>query len=162
MTTYLKDKLRQAETVQQAVSQRESTLLRCAQAIVDVQEDFFRCGPQALRPLTMAGLAKEVGLHESTVSRAVRGKYIQCAKGAYPLKYFFSRDATENKSGGHMGSTAARLLKQLIDQEDRQSPLSDQKLASLLSQAGCPVSRRTVAKYREEMNVPNASGRKCN
>ena len=160
VTEYLKDKLQQAESVRQAVSQRESTLLRCAQAIVDAQAGFFRCGPQALLPMRLADVAETLGLHESTISRAVRGKYIQCVQGAYPLKYFFSRSVTAETGGAQIGGTAVRLkLKQLIDQEDHQKPLSDQKLAALLTQAGCPISRRTVAKYRGEMNLPDRAGR---
>lgn len=154
---YLTEKLRQAEGVLRAVDQRESTLTRCAQAIVDAQTEFFRQGPQALLPMRMADVAEALGLHESTVSRAVREKYIQCPQGVYPMSYFFSRGAHAGQPG--VGGVAARLmLKQLIDQED--TPLSDQKLAGLLAQAGCPVSRRTVAKYRGEMNIPDQAGRK--
>lgn len=158
---YLRDKLHQAEGVLQAVAQRESTLLRCAQAIVDAQTGFLRQGPQALRPMTMAETAERLELHESTVSRAVRDKYIQCPQGTYPLSYFFSRSATAKKDGSQVGGTAARLmLRRLIDQEDPRSPLSDQKLSGLMTQAGCPISRRTVAKYRGEMNIPDMPGRK--
>lgn len=158
---YLRDKLHQAEGVLQAVAQRESTLLRCAQAIVDAQTGFLRQGPQALRPMTMAETAERLELHESTVSRAVRDKYIQCPQGTYPLSYFFSRSATAKKDGSQVGGTAARLmLRRLIDQEDPHSPLSDQKLSGLMTQAGCPISRRTVAKYRGEMNIPDMPGRK--
>lgn len=161
VANYLREKLQQAESVLQAVSQRESTLLRCAQAIVDAQTEFFRQGPQALRPMTMAETAERLGLHESTVSRAARDKYIQCPQGTYPLSYFFSRSATAKKGAAQVGGTAARLmLKGLIDQEDPRSPLSDQKLAGLMTQAGCPISRRTVAKYRGEMNIPDMPGRK--
>lgn len=154
---YLKEKLQQAEGVLRAVDQRESTLTRCAQAIVDAQTEFFRRGPQALLPMRMSDVAEKLGLHESTVSRAVREKYIQCPQGVYPMSYFFSRGAHAGQPG--VGGVAARLmLKQLIDREDK--PLSDQKLADLLAQAGCPVSRRTVAKYRGEMNIPDQAGRK--
>lgn len=153
---YLKEKLQQAEGVLRAVDQRESTLLRCTQAIVEVQTEFFRRGPQALLPMRMADVSEKLGLHESTISRAVREKYIQCPQGVYPMSYFFSRNATAGKAG--VGGVSARLLlKQLIDQEDK--PLSDQKLSQLLAQAGCPVSRRTVAKYRGEMNIPDQAGR---
>lgn len=156
VTEYLKEKLQQAEGVLRAVDQRESTLLRCAQAIADAQAEFFRLGPQALLPMRLADVAETLGLHESTVSRAVREKYVQCPQGVYPMSYFFSRSAAAGTPG--VGGTAARLLlKRLIDQEDK--PLSDQKLADLLAQAGCPVSRRTVAKYRGEMNIPDRTGR---
>lgn len=156
---YLKEKLLQAEGVLRAVDQRESTLLRCAQVIVDAQTEFFRRGPQALLPMRMADVAARLGLHESTVSRAVRDKYIQCHQGVYPMGYFFSRSAAAGQPG--VGGVAARLLlKQLIDQEDKNRPLSDQKLADLLAQACCPVSRRTVAKYRGEMNIPDLAGRR--
>lgn len=158
---YLTGKLRQAENILWAVGQRESTLLRCAQAIADHQSAFFRQGPSALLPLRMADIAQELEVHESTISRTVREKYIQCTWGVYPMSYFFSRPATAEDNSGGMGGTAAReLLKKLIDQEDKSSPLSDQKLCECMAQEGCPISRRTVAKYREEKNIPSASGRK--
>ena len=158
---YLTGKLRQAEGVLWAIGQRERTLLRCAQAITERQQDFFRLGPQALVPLRMADVAQELGVHESTVSRSIREKYLQCARGVYPMSYFFSRSATADQSGAAVGGTAARaLLKQLLDQEDKRRPLSDQKLSEEMERQGCPISRRTVAKYREEMNIPGASGRK--
>ena len=157
---YLTGKLRQAEGVLWAIGQRESTLLRCAQSIARHQQDFFRFGPQALVPMRMADVAQELGVHESTVSRTIREKYLQCARGVYPMSYFFSRSATADQSGT-MGGTAARaLLKQLLDREDKSRPLSDQKLCEEMERQGCPISRRTVAKYREEMNIPGASGRK--
>ncbi|MCF2595810.1 RNA polymerase factor sigma-54 [Pseudoflavonifractor phocaeensis] len=158
---YLTGKLRQAEGVLWAIGQRERTLLRCAQAITERQQDFFRLGPQALVPLRMADVAQELGVHESTVSRSIREKYLQCARGVYPMSYFFSRSATADQSGAAVGGTAARaLLKQLLDQEDKSRPLSDQKLSEEMERQGCPISRRTVAKYREKMNIPGASGRK--
>lgn len=158
---YLTGKLRQAEGVLWAIGQRERTLLRCAQAITERQQDFFRLGSQALVPLRMADVAQELGVHESTVSRSIREKYLQCARGVYPMSYFFSRSATADQSGAAVGGTAARaLLKQLLDQEDKSRPLSDQKLSEEMERQGCPISRRTVAKYREEMNIPGASGRK--
>lgn len=156
---YLSAKLRQAETVLWAIGQRERTLLRCTQIILDRQRDFFRQGSQALVPLSMADVALEMDVHESTVSRTVRGKYLQC-DGVYPLSYFFTRPATEN-SGTRMGGTAARaLLRKLIGSEDKRSPLSDQKLSERMAEEGCPISRRTVAKYRDELRIPSASARR--
>lgn len=158
---YLVSKLHQAENVLWAIGQRESTLQRCAQAIADRQSEFFRRGPCALLPLRMADVAQELGVHESTISRAVREKYLQCTRGVYPMSYFFSRSVTAEGTGAELGGTAARaLLRKLIDGEDKNHPLSDQRLCEQMAQNGCPISRRTVAKYREEMNIPSASGRK--
>ena len=157
---YLTEKLHQAEEVLRALEQRESTLLRCAKVIVVRQEAFFREGPQALVSLRLLDVAAELGLHESTVSRAVREKYLQCSRGVYPLSYFFSRSAAAQGDGA-MGGTAAReLLRRLVEEEDKAQPLSDQKLCLLMEQRGCSISRRTVAKYREELGIPGSSGRR--
>lgn len=159
---YLGAKLRQAENVLWAVGQRETTLQRCAQAIVDRQSGFFRSGPLALAPLRMADVAQELEVHESTISRTVREKYLQCSRGVYPMAYFFSRRATAEEDTAGLGGTAARtLLRQIIDGEDKARPLSDQKLCERMAREGCAISRRTVAKYREEMHIPGASGRKA-
>jgi len=159
---YLRRKVQAAQDVLGAIAQRRDTLLRCAQAIVDRQADFFRRGEQALRPLRMADVADAVGIHESTVSRAVREKYLQCSRGGYPLSYFFSRSATAQNPDSKVGGTAARaLLRRLIDQEDKSRPLSDQRLGEAMAQLACPISRRTVAKYREELGIPSASGRRA-
>ncbi len=158
--SYLTEKLRQAENVLWAVEQRESTLLRCAQVIVERQDAFFREGPEALAPLGLAGVARELELHESTVSRAVRGKYLQCVRGLYPLSWFFSRRAGTGGADGPSGTAARTLLRRIIGEEDKRAPLSDRELALRLAREGCEVSRRTVAKYREELGIPGASGRK--
>lgn len=156
---YLTEKLRQAENVLWAVGQRESTLLRCAQVIVERQADFFKKGPEGLVPLRMGEVAQVLELHESTVSRAVREKYLQCARGLFPLQYFFSR-AAGSQEGGPSATAARKLLLQLIKEEDKSRPLSDQQLCQCLEQEGCVISRRTVAKYREELGLPSAAGRK--
>lgn len=155
---YLLEKLRQAENVLWAAEQRGSTLLRCAQVVVERQSEFFRSGPEALRPLRMGEVAQELGLHDSTVSRAVREKYLQCPQGLYPLSWFFSRTAGAGE--GLSGTAARKLLLRLIDGEDKGRPLSDQQLSEEMAREGCPISRRTVTKYREELGIPSASGRK--
>lgn len=157
LRAYLTPKLRQAENILQAVGQRENTLHRCTQFIAQRQIQFFRHGPGALAPLRMLDAAQELGIHESTVSRTVRGKYLQCSWGIFPMGYFFSRAAAESK----MSQTAAWvLLRRLIDGEDKSHPLSDQKLAEHLALEGCPLSRRTVAKYRDQMKIPSAAARR--
>lgn len=158
---YLNGKLRQAKWVITSVEQRRSTLMNCARCVVDRQERFFRQGPGHLRPMLLADVAQELGVHESTVSRAVKDKYIQCAHGVFPLGYFFSRSL--GGSVGEEGATPDRaktLLKELIDGEDRKKPLSDQKLAQLLEAQGVSISRRTVAKYRDELGISSTAGRK--
>ncbi len=155
---YLTEKLRQAENVLWAARQRGSTLLRCAQVIVERQREFFHSGPEAMRPLRMGEVAQELGLHESTVSRAVREKYLQCPQGLYPLSWFFTRSAGAGE--GVSGTAARKLVLRLIDGEDKGKPLSDQQLSECMAREGCPISRRTVAKYREELGIPSASGRK--
>lgn len=159
--TYLTEKLRQAENVLWAAGQRESTLLRCAQVIVERQSGFFRAGPEALVPLRMAEVAQALELHESTVSRAVREKYIQCSRGLYPLNYFFSRAVGVGEGDSPSTAAARKLLLRLIDGEDKGKPLSDQQLTRLLAREGCALSRRTVAKYRGELGIPSAAGRKA-
>lgn len=154
---YLHKKIQAAQDVLQAIGQREDTLRRCAQVIVDQQEPFFRMGEQALRPLRMADVAEMVGVHESTVSRAVREKYLQCHRGVYPLNWFFSRKTAD---GNVSGAAARAMLRKLIDGEDKAYPLSDQKLCEKMACLGCPISRRTVAKYRDELNIPGTSGRR--
>lgn len=155
---YLTEKLRQAENVLWAAQQRGSTLLRCAQVIVERQREFFHSGPETMRPLRMGEVAQELGLHESTVSRAVREKYLQCPQGLYPLSWFFTRSAGAGE--GVSGTAARKLVLRLIDGEDKGKPLSDQQLSERMAREGCPISRRTVAKYREELGIPSASGRK--
>jgi len=157
---YLTEKLRQAENVLWAAEQRESTLLRCARVIVARQSAFFREGPEALIPLGLAEVASELELHESTISRAIREKYLQCARGLYPLSYFFSRRAGTGGKEGPSGTAARTLLQRVIKEEDKSAPLSDQQLSLRLAQEGCEISRRTIAKYREELGILSASGRK--
>ena len=157
--TYLMDKFRQAKWAIRSIEQRQSTVLACAKRIVETQTEFFRLGPGHLHPLSLADVAEKVGVHESTVSRALKDKYLQCDKGVYPLSYFFSRKLGGEGEGASTDRAKA-LLRKLIQEEDKRKPLSDQKLAERMEAEGCPLARRTVAKYREEMNIPGTTGRK--
>lgn len=157
--SYLTEKLRQADWVVKNIEQRRSTVLRCVRCIVDRQEDFFRGGRSAPRPMTLADVAADTGVHESTVSRAVKGKYLQCARGLFPLSAFFSR-ALPSGQEDNSAQQAKAALRELIDREDKRAPLSDQKLCQALAGQDLILSRRTVAKYRDEMGIPSAPGRK--
>lgn len=157
---YLTGKLRQAKWVVRSVEQRRSTLMRCADCIVERQEDFFRRGPGHLRPMTLADVAQVLEVHESTVSRAVKDKYLQCAHGVFPLGYFFSRALSAGTGEGISAEQIKTALKKLIAEENKKKPLSDQKLCELLAAQGIGISRRTVAKYRDELGIASTSGRK--
>ena len=157
---YLASKLRQAEWVTKGIAQRRSTLLRCGEGVVALQEDFFRKGPRHLRPMTLADVAGRLGLHESTVSRAIKDKYLQCSYGVFPMSSFFSR-ALQAASGEEITPERAKeAIRALIQEEDKKRPLSDQKLCELLAGQGLTLARRTVAKYREAMGILPAAGRR--
>lgn len=158
---YLSEKIKQAQSAIQAVEQRRTTLLDCARAILRRQEHFFLQPDGPLVPMRLSDIAQDLSIHESTVSRALREKYLQCARGVYPLSFFFSREV--GGAGPGEGNSAHQIktrLSQLVAEEDKRHPLSDQKLCQLLEQEGCAISRRTVAKYRDELGIPSACGRK--
>ena len=157
--SYLAEKLRQADWVVKSIEQRRGTVLRCVRCIVDRQEDFFRGVRSAPRPMTLADVAADTGVHESTVSRAVKDKYLQCARGVFPLSAFFSRALPAGQED-NSAQQAKAALRELIDREDKRAPLSDQKLCQALAGRDLILSRRTVAKYRDEMGIPSAPGRK--
>ncbi len=158
---YIDGKIRQAEWVMQCISQRNSTLLNVARSIVDHQIRFFEKGKGHLVPLRMTEVAQEFGMHESTVSRAVRDKYLQCAHGVYPMNYFFTGAASRQSNGASVSSDRVKtMLRDIIDSENHNKPYSDRILSEMLARKGIAVSRRTVAKYRESMGIRDASGRK--
>jgi RNA polymerase sigma-54 factor len=156
----LMSQLQEARWLIKNVQQRFDTILRVSQAIVDRQRHFFEYGEVAMRPLVLREIAEVVGLHESTISRVTTQKFMLTPRGIYELKYFFgSHVATE--TGGTASSTAIRaLIRQLIDAENPKSPLPDGEIATLLGQQGIVVARRTIAKYRESMNIPPVNMRK--
>ena len=164
---YLGNKIRQAEWVKQCVTQRGKTLMPVSRAILEHQEEFFTFGPAHLNPLRLADIAQELDIHESTVSRAVSKKYLQCSWGVYPMNFFFSRSvAVQESSSSESGTqsvTAAdikRVLREIIEEENKKKPYSDRLLGEKLAERGISISRRTVAKYREEEGIADASGRK--
>lgn len=157
---YIRKKLSQAKWTIQCVNQRSSTLGAVAKALVKMQTAFFEGGKDYLVPLTMQQIAEMIGMHESTVSRAVKDKYLQCSWGIYPMAYFFVKKLKGET--GFSGTTlhAKEELKELIKQENKKRPFSDQKLSDLLKERGVELSRRTVAKYREELGIPDKGKRK--
>jgi RNA polymerase sigma-54 factor len=150
---YLKDKIRSAESFIKNIDRRKDTVSRITQIILEVQAEFFEDGKGPLRPLRLEDVAVEIGVHLSTVSRGVTGKYMATPYGLFELKHFFA-GGYRTSTGMDIASTSIKQrLREIVAEEDQAKPLSDQKLAELLSAEGVSVARRTVAKYREELNI---------
>ena len=139
---------------------RNETLLTTLEAIVHLQEDFFRWGGNVLHPMSLRDVAEQVNLHESTVSRAIRQKYLQCRFGLYPVSYFFRGQVKTRQGQAVTPEQVKSRIQALVAGEDKKKPLSDQKMMEILEQEGITISRRTVAKYREEMGILSRSGRR--
>lgn len=153
---YLRQKLQQAKWLLDSLERRGGTLRRCAEAVLEAQRPFFTGETGDLAPMTLSALAEGLALHPSTVSRAVRGKYLQCRQGTYPLRYFFSLPV----SGGVSRQAAKQALLALVREEDRSRPYSDQDLCRLLAERGVRVARRTVTKYRLELGLGSSAARR--
>jgi RNA polymerase sigma-54 factor len=156
----LATQLQEARWLIKNVLQRFDTILRVSQAIVDRQRNFLEHGEVAMRPMVLREIADVLGVHESTISRVTTQKYVATPRGTYELKYFFgSHVATD--TGGAASSTAIRaLIKQLVAAEDTKAPLSDSRISQILGEQGIVVARRTIAKYRESLQIPPVSQRK--
>ncbi|TMG74649.1 MAG: RNA polymerase factor sigma-54 [Betaproteobacteria bacterium] len=159
--TSLSSQLQEARWLIKNVQQRFETILRVSQAIVDRQRHFLEHGEVAMRPLVLREIAETLSLHESTISRVTTQKYMATPRGTFELKYFFgSHVATE--AGGAASSTAIRaLIKQLVAAEDAKAPLSDARIAQILGEQGIVVARRTIAKYRDALQIPAVNQRKA-
>lgn len=159
---YLRDKIQQAQTIAGSIRQRTSTLSLVLHVIVDRQQEFFLKGVGNRKPLKLADIAQETGLHESTVSRTLRSKYLQCTWGVYPLNYFLTSVAATDRNSGEEQTPEyiKKQIREIIDGEDRKKPLSDEAIGKKLAERQIRISRRTVNKYRQEMGIPDKSGRK--
>ena len=156
---FLTDKLNSAMWVIKSIEQRRMTIYNVVESILKFQKDFFERGEKALKPLTLKDVADDIGVHESTVSRATNGKYIQTPRGLFELKYFFTSGVTSGK--GDVSATSIKaMIRDLIEKEDPKKPLSDQKISNILKGKSISISRRTVAKYRDEMDIPSSSIRR--
>ena len=157
---FVGNNLRSAKWLIEAIQQRHSTLLRVINVVLEAQRDFFDQGHQYLKPLPMTLVADQLGIHVATVSRAVHEKYLQTPRGIVPLRMFFS-GGTETQAGDAMSWTAVQAkLEQIINAEDKSSPLSDDQLVEKLKKEGIDIARRTVAKYRKQLNIPTARQRR--
>lgn len=157
----IKEQLNEAKGLIKSIQSRGETLLRVGSFIVERQQSFFEEGEQAMKPLVLREVAEDLDLHESTISRATSQKYIQTPRGTFELKYFFSTGVSQYGSADQSSTAIKARIKRLIDAEDPKKPLSDSKLMKLLEEdADISVARRTIAKYREALNIPSSSERK--
>jgi len=159
--TFVKKKMDSAKWFVEAIKQRHNTLESTMQAIIDFQPDYFIDGDESeLRPMVLKDIAEKTGFDISTISRVVNSKYIETHFGIYPLKYFFS-EGLENKDGEEVSTRELKkVLKELVDNEDKRKPLTDDQLVSEMEARGYKVARRTIAKYRDVLNIPKARLRK--
>lgn len=157
---FIRNKLEAARSFLKYVDKRKETILSVTRAICEVQHDFFEYGILHLKPLTLQDVAQMAGVHESTVSRATSAKYVQTPRGLFELKFFFS-GAARTHSGEDVSTLAVKKrIEDLVKQEDAKKPLSDSHIVDMLKKDGIVLARRTVAKYRIELNIPSSSARK--
>ena len=159
---YLREKIQQAQNVAGNIQQRSSTLSQVLHVLVDKQQEFFLKGVGNRRPLKLSDISEATGLHESTISRTLRSKYLQCTWGIYPLNYFLTSVAAKNAESGEEQTPEyiKTQIREIIENEDKKKPLSDEAISKQLSEKQIAISRRTVNKYRQEMGIPDKNGRK--
>lgn len=157
---YIQEKLKSAVWLIKSIHQRQRTIYKVAESIVKHQRDFFDKGPGFLKPMVLRDIANDIGMHESTVSRVTTAKYVHTPQGIFELKYFFN-SGISSSDGDALASESVKLkIKDLVAKENAKNPLSDQKIAELLSKEGIQIARRTVAKYREMLKILPSSQRK--
>ena len=157
--SYLRSQLQEARWLIKSLETRADTMLRVSRAIVRQQSGFLDHGSEAMRPLTLREVAEDLGLHESTISRATTRKFLRTPRGTFEFKHFFSSGIATEHGGAASATAIQAMLRKLIEAENPRQPLSDQRLAEFLKGEGIPVARRTVAKYREAMNIPASNER---
>ncbi len=160
ISKFLTGRLNSALWLIKSIEQRKQTIYSVVSAVVKYQIDFFEEGPKYLKTLTLKQIADEVGIHESTVSRSINGKYMQSPRGMYEIKYFFTSGVSGNSGEGISSESIKTFIKEIVENEDPKAPLSDQNMVELLAERGIDISRRTIAKYRDEMCLPSSSKRK--
>lgn len=158
-TEFLQDKFNSAMWLIKSIEQRRQTIYKVVEAILKFQIEFFKYGEKYLIPLTLKEVADDIEMHESTISRATNGKYVQTPRGLYELKYFFM-SGLSGLSGDISSTSIKAMIKDLIESENEKKPYSDQQISKLLEEKGTIISRRTVAKYRDELNIPSSTLRK--
>jgi len=157
---YINDKMRSAVWLIKSIQQRQRTIYKVAKSIIRFQREYFDSGIEYLRPLVLRDIAEDIGMHESTISRVTTNKYMQTPQGLFELKYFFNSGLSTSEGDFVASESVKNRIKEIVEKEDPKKPLSDQKLAELLSEEGINIARRTVTKYREVLKFGSSSERK--
>lgn len=160
LAEYLNDRINTANWLIRSIEQRKQTIYNVVSAVVRYQRDFFEYGPKHIKPMTLKQIAEDVGIHESTVSRSINGKYMQSPRGVFEIKYFFTSGVSADGGEGMSSNAVKSIIREMVEQEDSKKPCSDQYMADRMQADGINISRRTVAKYREEMGIPSSQKRK--
>ncbi len=160
LSKYLNEKYNSALWLIKSIEQRRQTIYNVVAAVVEHQKEFLDKGPKYLKTLTLKQVAEALNIHESTVSRSINGKYMQTPRGVFEIKYFFSSGVTGGSGEGMSSNSIKTFIKEIVESEDPKKPYSDQEMVEILSRKGIEISRRTVAKYREGMNILSSSKRR--
>lgn len=158
---YILKKIKQAQWVMSCIEKRNETLTKTLETIISIQQDFFDLGCDHIKPLRLEDVAVAISMHESTVSRTIKNKYLQCRHGVFPLSYFFPSAVSTENNENITPQQIQLIIKEIVDGENHSSPFSDREITELLEKRGIVISRRTVAKYREVAGILSTSGRKC-
>ena len=157
---YIHSKIQSAEWLLESIARRRTTIQRVTESIFDVQRDFLEKGASHIKPLTLKDIADIVEVHEATVSRVTRGRYVQTPRGVFPLKYFFNSSIPTESGGSTSSASVKEMIKDMVSNEDPHNPLSDKEIETKLKDKGIEIARRTINKYRGELNIPPSSKRK--
>ncbi len=160
MKNYIREKIRAGKFLIKSLHQRQQTILNIGKEIVKRQRDFMEKGVAYLKPMTMAQVADVVGVHETTVSRAVSGKYMETPQGIFEMKFFFTAGLQTTSGDGVSNTSVKDMIAEIFKAEDSAKPLSDQEVVKMLGEKGITIARRTVAKYRDELNILPSNLRK--
>ena len=160
LSKYLNNRYNAALWLIKSIEQRKQTIYNVVNSVVQHQKEFLDKGPKYLKTLTLKQVAEDLGIHESTVSRSINGKYMQTPRGVFEIKYFFSSGVTDSSGEGMSSNSIKTFIKEIVDSEDPKKPYSDQDMVEILSKKGIEISRRTVAKYIEGMNILSSSKRR--
>ena len=157
---YIQDKMKSASWLIKSIQQRQRTILRVTEKLVERQADFFEKGIEFLKPMVLRDIADDIGMHESTISRVTTNKFVHTPQGIFELKYFFNSSVSRSGGDDMASASVKKMIADIIKSENPKKPLADQKIVDLLDEKGIQLARRTVAKYREQMGILPSSKRK--